>query len=86
MNYCPIRRKEYWFGLIKCGFQPHLFTITNAFYTLENSNIVDVIKTCQYCGTKEALVLDKETLLEALAKFPNAFNSTVREYLQTWLM
>jgi len=86
MKYCSKRYKEFWFSWIKWGFQPHLFIITNAFYTLEDPNDVDVIKTCQYCGDKEALVLDKETLLEALAKFPNAFKSIVREYLQTWLI
>ena len=63
----------------------HLFLISNIFYTLEDYNLCDVIKTCQYCGVKETLVLDKETLLEALVKFPNAFKTSVREYLQTWM-
>lgn len=84
-KYCLGYEKKYWFGLIKWGFQPHVFLITNAFYTLENSEKIDVIKSCQYCEYKEAFSLDKETLLETVKKFPKAFDDAIREYLQSWM-
>jgi len=63
----------------------HNFLISNAFYTLEDSKQVDVIKTCQDCTYKEALNLDRDTLIELVQRFPNAFQRTLREYLQTWM-
>lgn len=62
----------------------HAYLITNAFYTLQNSEQIDIIKTCTICGKKEALSMDKETLLEVVNKFPNAFDSLLRDYLYTW--
>jgi hypothetical protein len=62
----------------------HNFIISNAFYTLEDQGNIDVVKTCQDCGAKEALLLDRETLLELVNRFPNAFKSALRGYLQTW--
>lgn len=72
------------FGLFKIR-DNHTFIISNAFYTLEDQNRVDVIKTCQYCGVKEALSLDRETLLESVVRFPNAFKAEIRGYLKTWM-
>ena len=84
MEYCSKRTKPYLFGLVKWGFQPHLFLITNAFYTLEDKNRVDVVRTCQFCDFKDALSLDQETLIELVERFPNAFSSVLREYLKSW--
>jgi len=62
----------------------HSFIISNAFYTLENSEQVDVIKSCIHCPSREAFSTDKETLLELVDRFPNAFDPLLKEYLQTW--
>lgn len=62
----------------------HSFIISNAFYTLENPELCDIIKTCQACGAKEAFSTDRNTLLELVELYPNAFNSLLREYLITW--
>jgi len=84
MKHCPSRYKKYWFGL-KWGFQPHLFLITNAFSTLEDQHVIDLVRTCQYCGFKDVLSLDRETVMESLARFPNAFSENLRSYLGTWM-
>jgi hypothetical protein len=84
MKHCPERRKKYWFGL-KWGFKPHLFLITNAFFTLEDQKKVDVIRTCQYCEFKDVLILDRETVIELVARFPNAFSENLRSYLHIWM-
>ena len=78
------QRHKLLFGIFKVQ-DKHNFIISNAFYTLENIEEVDIIKTCQDCGTKEAFLLDKETLLESVKRFPNAFKAALREYLQTWM-
>jgi hypothetical protein len=78
------QRHKLLFGIFKIR-DKHNFIISNAFYTLENTEEVDIIKTCQDCGVKEALLLDKATLLEAVTRFPNAFNAALRGYLQTWM-
>jgi len=85
MKYCSKRTKKYIFGLVKWGFQPHLFLITNAFYTLEDQNHLDVVRTCQFCSFKDVLSLDQETLLEVVRLYPSAFKDILREYLQTWI-
>jgi hypothetical protein len=65
-------------------FHKHSFTITNAFYTLFNQDLVDIVKVCRDCGKRETFVLDRETLLEVVDLYPNAFDKTLREYLLTW--
>ena len=62
----------------------HLFLVTNVFYTLTDFNLIDVVKTCSACGTKEVLSLDKQTLIETSTLFPAAFDSLVREFIQSW--
>ena len=61
------------------------YLITNAFYTLNDPEQIDVVKTCMECGCKEILSMDKQTLLEVVDRFPNAFDKTLREYLLTWI-
>lgn len=78
------QRHRLLFGILKIR-DKHNFVITNAFYTLEDQNLVDIIKTCQYCGEKESFLLDKKTLLEVLQRFPNAFKYEIKSYLQTWV-
>lgn len=60
------------------------YLITNVFCTLDNPEQFDVIKTCMDCGCKEALSIDKETLIEVAEKFPNAFNPVLRSYIVSW--
>ena len=84
MKHCSKRYKKYWFGLVKWGFQPHLFLITNAFYTLEDQNSIDVVRTCQFCSFKDVLSLDRETVVELVERYPNAFSSVLRDYLSSW--
>jgi hypothetical protein len=63
----------------------HSFKISNAFYTLEDMGQVDLVKTCEGCQTREALSVDKQTLIELVEKFPRAFNSLLLEYLKSWV-
>lgn len=85
MNYCSKRHKDYFFGLVKWGYQPHLFLITNAFYALEDVNVVELIRTCQFCNFKDVLSLDRQTVFELLERYPNAFSDVLKEYLKTWM-
>jgi hypothetical protein len=62
----------------------HSFIITNAFFTLEDRNQVDVVKTCLDCSAKEVFSTDRQTIIELVKKFPNAFESTLRSYLESW--
>jgi hypothetical protein len=71
------------FGIFRVK-NKHSFLISNAFYTLEDSTKIDVVKTCQECGVKEVFNVDRNTLMELVERFPNAFNSLLREYLKTW--
>jgi len=83
MTKCSQRYKlPFGFALVR---EKHSFIISNAFYTLEDPNKVDITKTCQVCGGKEAFLLDRETLLESVVRFPNAFRTAIREYLQSWM-
>jgi hypothetical protein len=84
MNLC-LKNKKKWFGLISLPSQ-HFFLITNCFYTLENRNKIDVVKTCQACGIKESLSMDWQTLVEVAHKFPNAFTPLVRDYVISWTL
>lgn len=61
----------------------HTYLITNAFTTLDSSDVWDVIKSCQRCGKKEALSVTQELLLETVYKFPNAYLPILREYLES---
>lgn len=63
----------------------HQFIISNAFYTLEDPHSIDVIKSCQVCGVKDVYTLDKDMVIELVQRFPNAFLSAIRGYLQTWM-
>lgn len=83
MTKCS-RRYKLLFGFFKIR-DKHNFSITNAFYTLEDPNIIDIVKTCQNCGAKDIFVADKSTLIELIEKFPNAFKAALRGYLQTWM-
>ena len=84
MNKCPKRTKKLFkFFSIR---DKHLFLITNAFYTLENSDKLDVVKSCLACTEKEVISMDKQTLIEVAEKFPRAFNPLVREYILSWKM
>lgn len=80
---CSKLYKTYCFGLFKI-FSSHVFLITNAFCTLEDFNKIDVVRTCQACEFKDVLSLDRETLVELLIRFPNAFSENLRSYLSTW--
>jgi phage gp16-like protein len=62
----------------------HSFIITNTFYTLEDQNQVDVVKSCMGCSAKEAFSVDRVTLMELVEKFPKAFNDILLEYLKSW--
>jgi ATP adenylyltransferase/5',5'''-P-1,P-4-tetraphosphate phosphorylase II len=62
----------------------HQFIITNAFYTLEYKDQLDVIKTCDACGAKEAFLTDSTTLSELVLQFPNAFNPILKEFIESW--
>jgi hypothetical protein len=62
----------------------HVFVISNVFYTLEDQNLVDIVKTCVGCAAKEAFGTDKQTLMELVKRFPRAFNSLLLEYLKSW--
>ena len=64
----------------------HNLIISNAFYTLEDKNVIDVVRTCQDCTFKDVLTLDLETLLEIARLYPNAFKDTLRSYLQSWMI
>lgn len=77
------KRSSKCFGLVIWP-KKHLFLVTNVFCTLQNPDIFDVIKTCQYCSSKEALSMDKQTLIETATLFPAAFEPLVREYIQSW--
>ena len=82
MNKCPNRTKKVFkFFIVK---DKHSFVITNVFYTLENPNQLDVVKTCSFCTAKEALSMDRQTLIETSILFPAAFDPLVREYIQSW--
>jgi len=81
MKCCQESKKL--FGIFK-RYKKHSFVITNAFYTLTDSNLVDLAKTCIYCGAKEAFGVDKQTLMELVDKFPNAFEPLLLEYLKSW--
>ena len=83
MMKCSQRHKLL-FGFFKIK-DKHRFIITNAFYTLEDKNIIDIIRTCEDCDFKDALSLDQETLLESIQRYPNAFRSILRDYLKTWM-
>jgi hypothetical protein len=73
-------------GLLNLIIPKHkYYLITNVFCTLDDPNQFDVIKICMECGGKETLSMDKETLLEVVKKFPNAFDERLRGYLQTWM-
>lgn len=85
MNYCSKRHKYYLFGLVKWGFQPHSFLITNAFYTLEDANVVELVRTCQYCDFKDVLSLDRQTVFELVERYPNAFSSVLRSFIKVWM-
>lgn len=82
MMKCPKRFKK--FLRMFTVRDKHLFIVTNAFYTLDDPNLIDVVKTCQACGTKEAFPVTKELLLELVVLYPNAFMLILREYLITW--
>lgn len=88
MNKVPVtkcsKRHKLLFGFFKIR-DKHQFIISNAFYILEDPNRVDVVKTCQDCGIKEVLLLNRDILVELIVKFPNAFTAVVRGYLQTWI-
>ena len=79
---CPKRHKLL-FGIFKIR-DKHQFIISNAFYTIEDKNVIDVIRTCQDCGIKDVLTLDHEMVIELVERFPNAFSDVLRSYLQTW--
>ena len=79
---CPKKYKKL-FGIFKVK-DKHSYLITNAFYTLENFTKIDVVKTCQECGSKEVFSVNKDTLIELVAKFPNAFDQLIKEYIITW--
>jgi len=78
------KRHKLLLGFIKIR-DKHQFVISNAFYTLEDPNRIDVIKTCQDCGIKDAYTLDKDMVIELVQRFPNAFQEAIRSYLQTWM-
>jgi hypothetical protein len=82
MNKCPNRTKKV-FKFFTVN-DKHAFVITNVFYTLEDQNLVDVVETCQACGEKKTLEMDKSTLIEVANKFPKAFNKLIREYILSW--
>jgi len=83
MTKCS-RRYKLLFGIFKIR-DKHNFAITNAFYTLEDPYIIDIIKTCQDCGARDAFSTDKNTFIELVVRFPNAFKTGLRSYLQTWM-
>jgi hypothetical protein len=80
---CPKRFKII-LGILKIK-DKHLFSITNAFYTLDNPWKIDVVKKCQFCGVASAFDTDKETLKEIVNRFPNAFEKPIRDFLPTIL-
>jgi hypothetical protein len=80
---CPKRHKLL-FGLFKIR-DKHSYLISNAFYTLEDKNSVDVIRTCQDCRIKDVLTLDHEMVIELVERFPNAFSDALRSYLRSCL-
>lgn len=71
-------------NVFKKLFHKHSFIIVNGFYTLFNRDEIDLIKVCSDCGKRETFLLDKDMLLEVIDLYPNAFDKTLREYLQTW--
>lgn len=62
----------------------HTFIISNVFYTLEDQDQCDIIKSCLSCPAKEAFGTDRQTLIELTEKFPRAFNELLLEYLKSW--
>ena len=78
---CTSRFKRlFWFLRAK-----HNLIISNALVTLEDNNAVEVIRSCQDCDFKDVLTLDRETLLELVERYPNAFRDVLREYLKSWM-
>ena len=82
MKQCS-KKHRLLFGFFKIR-DNHSYLISNAFYTLEDQNSVDVVRTCQYCNFKDVLSLDRKTLIELLERFPNAFSDILKDYLRTW--
>ena len=66
-------------------FHKHFFIIVNGFYTFINMYNVDLCKSLlKNVVKRETFLLDRDMLLEVLDLYPNAFDKTLREYLQTW--
>lgn len=80
-KYCQESKKL--FGIFPIR-ERHVFVISNVFYTLEDPEQCDVVKTCQNCKAKEAFNVDRNTLMELVDKFPRAFNPLLKEYLDSW--
>jgi len=83
MGKC-LKNTKHLFGLFPIHGK-HLFLITNVFCTLESADQYDVIRTCQICSFKEAMSMDKLTLIESAVLFPNVFNSILKDYIGTWI-
>jgi hypothetical protein len=64
--------------------QHNSYLITNVFCTLDNPEQFDVVKTCMEDGCKQVLSMDRQTLLEVVEKFPNAFEPILRSYIKSW--
>ena len=62
----------------------HSFIITNVFCTLIDVDQFDIVKSCTSCSVKEAFETDKQTLMELVEKFPNAFEPLLRSYVELW--
>ena len=80
---CSKRYKKL-FGFLKVK-DKHNLIISNAFYTLEDRNVVELIRTCKDCSFKDVLTLDRETVFELLERYPNAFGDVLRDYLKSWM-
>jgi hypothetical protein len=83
MNKCPNNKTKF-LNLFSIKLK-HQFVITNAFSTINNYDIYDVVKTCKDCEKKEAFSIDRSTLKESLKLYPNAFEESVRDFLRALL-
>jgi len=83
MNSCS-KRYKFKLGFIRIK-DKHLFLISNAFYTLEAKNVIELIRTCQDCQFKEVLTLDQETVIECVKQYPSAFKPLLRAFIESWM-
>jgi hypothetical protein len=82
MEKCP-KNKKTLFKFFKVS-DKHCFIFTNAFSTLDSPSQIEVVKTCLCCNYKQVVEMELNLLIEVVKKYPNAFSSTLKSYLNSW--